>query len=115
MQDEQFKQYVEATQAMITQTNRSLEQIRDALRTISEVERNNLKMAAGAYDMSYLVIRVLTELHADFRTMLIRFSQEPATNPAAQENRDLLLEMLAEMQRAAGERPSLKPVPPANA
>ena len=112
MRDEQFKQYVEETQAMILQTNRNLEQVADSLRKISEVQKSNLNMAAGAYDMSCLVIRVLTELHVDFRTMLIRFSQEPATNPAAQDNRDLLLDMLAEVQRAAGEKPSLKPVPP---
>ena len=99
---------------MVAQMNKNLAQIQDAIRQVAEVEKSNLQLAAGAYDMSYLAIRVLAELHVDFRTMLIRFAQEPAGNPAAQENRKLLLDALAEMQRAAREKPTLKPVPPAS-
>ena len=112
MDNEHLSAYVTATQEMVSQMNNSLAQIHTAIRQVGEIEKSNLKLAAGAYDMSYLAVRVLAELHVDFRTMLIRFAQEPARNPVAQENRELLLGALAEMQRTSGERPSLKPVPP---
>jgi hypothetical protein len=109
---EEFKQYAAATQAMMERLNASLKQIEGAIRNMSEVETKNLNLAASAYDMSYLALRTIAELHVDFRAILLRLAQEPAANSAAQENRDLFIQALAEAQKSSGERPSLKPVGP---
>jgi hypothetical protein len=110
--EEEFRRYVSATQEKLGQLNESLRQIHDAIRTIGVGQSNALTIAAAAHDTSYLVVRTLAETNADFRTILMRFAQEPAKIPAAQESRDLLLAALAEHQRNSGERPTLRPVPP---
>ena len=73
MDDHQFRQYAETTQALVTQMNQSLLQINEAIRKVAEVGRSQVTLAAGAYDMSFLAIRTLAESHVDFRTLLLRF------------------------------------------
>lgn len=112
MTEEEFKRYAVATQSMVGELNKSLQQIQDAIRKSSEAQSNILKIAASAHDMSYLALRTVAETNVEFRTILLRLAQDVAVNPAAQESRDLLVAALGEHQRASGERPTLRPVPP---
>ena len=112
MTEEEFKQYVSATQGMLGQLNERLGEIRDAMQASAKAQAAALTVAACAQDASSLTVRALAETNVEFRTILLRLAQEPAPNPAAQECRDLLVAALAEHQRIAGERPQLKPVPP---
>jgi hypothetical protein len=113
--EEQFKQYVSATQDMLGQLNERLSEIRDAVERNAKVQAGALTLAACAQDASQLAVRALAETNVEFRTIMLRLAQEPASIPAAQESRNILAAALAEHQRIAGERPSLKPVPPSGA
>ena len=112
MSEEEFRRYASATQEMLSQLNESLRQIQSALSTSVAAQSSAVTVAACAQDMSYLTIRALAETNVEFRTILLRLAQEPASNPAAQQSRDMLVAALAEHQRNAGERPTLRPVPP---
>lgn len=111
MSEEQFASYVAGMQQLIAKLNENLAGIQDAVRKVGASEKITLDLAASAYDMSFLVLVTLSELHVDFRTSLIRRAQEPTANAAAAESRRLLLAVLAESHKASGERPKLTPVP----
>lgn len=112
MTEDQLRQYIAGIQSMVDKLNGSLLQIQDAIRRSAEAQTNSLKIAASAHDMSYLALRALAETNVEFRTILLRLAQEPAAHAAAQESRNILVSALAEHQRNAGQRPTLKPVPP---
>ena len=113
--EDEFRSYVLATKDTLSQLNESLRQINDAIHKSAAMQINALTVSACAQDMSHLAIRALAETNVEFRTILLRLAQEPATNPAAQPSRDALVVALSEHQRIAGERPALRPVPPSGA
>jgi hypothetical protein len=113
--EEEFKSYVSATQTMLAELNENLRQIREAVHVNATRQSDVLMVSARAQDASYLTIRALAETNVEFRTILLRLAQEPVVNPAAQESRDVLVAALAQHQRNANERPTLRPVPPPGA
>lgn len=119
MNDAEFRQYVQSTQAMVGQLqdlvghlNATLAGVQHALTATGTVAAQQVQLAGSAYDMAYLAVRAMADMSPEFRTVLLRLAQEPAITPPAQGHRDALREALAGAHRAAGERPQLRPVPP---